>query len=105
MSNKVKPLTPDDVASKKEGTIPDAVLECFNRLIAEKWDGHRAVVLLDDVVNALVALGYSRAVIFTKRWLDVEDIYRAAGWRVEFDNPGYCETYPATFTFSRRPAR
>lgn len=31
--------------------------------------------------------------------LDVEDVYRAAGWEVTYDKPGYNETYDATFTF------
>ncbi len=34
-------------------------------------------------------------------WLDVEDVYREAGWVVEYDKPGYCESYEATFTFKK----
>lgn len=28
-------------------------------------------------------------------WLDLEDIYRDEGWTVEYDSPGYNETYEA----------
>ena len=35
-------------------------------------------------------------------WLDVEGIYRKAGWDVEYDSPGYCEDYPATFKFRKK---
>jgi hypothetical protein len=31
--------------------------------------------------------------------LDIEDTYREAGWKVEYDKPAYCENYPANFTF------
>ncbi len=33
-------------------------------------------------------------------WLNVEELYRAQGWTVTYDKPGYNESYPATFTFA-----
>lgn len=44
----------------------------------------------------------TREQIYENRWLDIEDSYRAVGWHVEYDKPGYCESYEATFTFKRR---
>jgi hypothetical protein len=32
--------------------------------------------------------------------LDIEPIYREAGWIVEYDKPAYCENYDANFTFT-----
>ncbi len=43
----------------------------------------------------------ARAVVFAKGWLEVEDIYRKAGWKVKYDKPAYSENYPATFKFER----
>lgn len=35
-----------------------------------------------------------------QHWLNFEGAYRRAGWKVEFDKPGYNESYPATFKFT-----
>ena len=41
----------------------------------------------------------NRQTIFKNSWLDIEPIYRRAGWLVKYDKPGYCENYLANFTF------
>lgn len=50
----------------------------------------------------LVRRGMKRDELFDKGWMDIEPIYRKSGWRVEYDKPAYNETYPATFTFSKK---
>lgn len=99
---KVRPIRPSDVATEKKRTFPDAVLASFNELIAQKWSGSSATITLDGVVALMVKKGLKRKEISEKHWLDVEDVYRAAGWSVEYDSPGYNESYPATFTFARK---
>lgn len=44
----------------------------------------------------------TQAQIFDNGWLDVEELYREAGWAVEYDKPGHGETYPARFEFKRQ---
>lgn len=96
----VKPISPKDVA----GQIPDAVLSVFNTLITQNFRSGSACVLQDNVVAELVKRGLNRDEIFNRGWLDVEALYRGAGWTVEYNKPAYNdEPYPATFTF--RPAR
>jgi len=46
--------------------------------------------------------GLTRQGMYDKGWMDVEDAYRKAGWDVDFDKPGYNETYEANFTFSKK---
>jgi len=46
-------------------------------------------------------LKVDRNKIFEMGWLDVEDAYRAQGWNVVYDRPGYCESYEASFIFTR----
>jgi hypothetical protein len=99
MSN---PITPDEAARGKVGNIPSAVFDAFNEAIAAHYDGKRAVVLQCDVVQRIVDKGFPRHEIFGHHWLDIEDAYRAAGWDVAFDKPGYNETYEAAFTFSAK---
>jgi hypothetical protein len=105
MTDKVSPVRPDEVAKEKEKTFPDAVLESFNQLIIQKFSGGRATISQDDIVALMVEKGLDRTEIFKRGWLDVERVYQAAGWEVEYDKPGFNESYPATFTFKRPSKR
>lgn len=100
----VKPISPDEVIEKKKEEIPDFVIEEFNKVIAEKWDGKRSTVFQDDIVNRIVnrsPLLINRRHVYDHHWLDVEDIYRAQGWVVKYDKPHYTENYEAHFIFTK----
>lgn len=102
---KVKPITPNEVLNVRQESIPDAVIEAFNELITENWSSQfrGAVVLQDDAVKRIVKkLKIKREAVFDNGYLDVEPIFENAGWVVEFDKPGYNESYEANFTFSRK---
>lgn len=98
----VKPIVPADIGESKLKILPDAVIETFNQLIAKNWDGHESELKQREVINALEKVGYSEQAIFEERLLDVEDVYRAVGWEVTYNKPGYNETGLATFTFRKR---
>ena len=77
-------------------------METFNEFITEKWNGSSSTFKQCDLVKVIrekLKLKPNDHVIFDKHWLDVEDIFRDAGWRVYYDKPGYNETYDATFEF------
>lgn len=98
-----KPITPDEAMAAKAVSIPAEVYEAFNECIVENLRGGTANFRLDTVAKlAAQKLGTSTQILFDRRWCDVEPAYRAAGWDVEYDSPGYNESYPATFTFTRR---
>lgn len=98
----VKPISPDEVVQKKKTSFPDFVLEAFNELITKNFHGNSATIKQDDVVDLIVSKSsMDRQSIFDAHYLDVEDVYRDAGWKVKYDKPAYCETYAATFTFSK----
>ena len=95
------PIKPSEVRAKKTANIPDAVFEVFNRLIVESWDGGSATVLQDEVAGLVAdALDIDRKEVYRRHLLDVEESYREQGWDVEYDKPGYHETYSASFRFS-----
>ncbi len=99
-----KPITPDDVVLKKIETIPDYVIEGFNKAIAEKWNGRSSTVLQKDVLKIIYGLmpeGTSKHDLFRRGWTDVEPIFQAAGWIVSYDKPAYNESYDAYFVFSK----
>ena len=99
----VKPITPKEAASRKIEVLPDEVIDVFNTMILENLKNGSSVVMQDEVARRIakrmnVVLGY----IYEKGLLDVEEIYRKAGWDVEYDKPGYNEDYKARFVFSKK---
>lgn len=103
-----KPIAPDDVVAAKTATIPDEVFEAFNEAIARHWNGRTSTFTQDEVVKAIELKLNGRMTkqeLFANGCLDVEDSYRALGWTVDYDKPGYCETYAANFTFKKKVYR
>ena len=100
------PISPKDVIKAKQRDIPEFVFEVINQLIVENIDGNEAKVRQDEIVNRLVVNhDVERSDIFKKGWLNIEDIYRKAGWKVTYDKAGYCETYSSFFLFTKRATR
>lgn len=97
----VKPITPSEAKSKKISLIPEIVIECFNELISRKLDIYgSATILQKDVVNLIESRSdLTASQIYSNKYLDVEDYYRKAGWKVVYDKPAYCENYDAFFVF------
>lgn len=94
----VQPLKPSQVEKKKHELIPDAVLEVFNELIGKNWDGNYSKFTLKEA-RALITkkLGKMPEIYM----LDVESIYRKAGWKVTFDSPGWDESYDSFYEFKK----
>ena len=104
----VKPISPKE-AFEAYAHLPDKVTKTWNALIVKNRSGRGSVVKQDDAVEALRAAMSEdhqdlipRQRVFDEGWLEIEEVFRAAGWKVEYDKPAYCETYPATFTFTAR---
>ena len=101
-----KPITPAEAGIEKLKKIPPEVVEAFNELIVENLEGGSATVMQSDAVKRIQSkLTIQREAIFKKGWLDVEPLFEQHGWSVEFDKPGYNETYEAHFTFSKKRKR
>jgi hypothetical protein len=90
-----KPITPLEAASKKQ--VPDKVLEAFNELIVERSGVVPQEAVLLRILSAMPDV--TRAQIFERGWLNIEEIYSAAGWKVTYDKPAYNENHEASFTF------
>jgi hypothetical protein len=93
------PMRPDEMVAAKKLVIPDAIWDAFNAEIAQRFVGGLAIVPQRAVVDRLVAAGANEREIFDNGWLNVEDGYRAHGWRVEYDKPGWNESYEAHYKF------
>jgi DNA-binding response OmpR family regulator len=100
----VKPITPEEIEEATATRIPDVVYEVVNEQIAKNWRGNSATIRQDAIVTALIrrpGTAITKQQIFDGHWLDFEDAYREVGWEVVYDGPGYSESYPATFKFTR----
>lgn len=102
METTVTPIRPEEVSGKHQATIPPLVVQTINDMIIKNGRGGRIILFQDDIMEQLVAKGLSRDDIFENGWLDIEDLYRSYGWKVEYDKPGFNESYRANFTFSRK---
>lgn len=94
------PNSPAEAMEQQIEQIPDEVFLVFNALIAQNLYNGRSRVKQNDVVEILVQQGFDKSEIFKKHWLDVEDGYRKAGWKVEYDKPAYNESYDPSFRFT-----
>lgn len=93
------PITPKEAV--KETIIPDVVFEAFNALILENLSGKSSRVFLDDVAKALVKKESGWNEIFGEGKFTVMRAYRKAGWKVEYDDPGYDSYHNGHLVFSK----
>jgi hypothetical protein len=102
--NKSKPITPIEVVSLKETLIPNEVFDAFNELIAKKWNGRSATIKQNEVVKLITGKMQLQddSILYDNHWLDIETVYREAGWVVSYDKPAYNESYEATFKFESK---
>jgi hypothetical protein len=99
------PIKPEDMPKYKAEVFPEFVFQAFNLCIVENFCNGRATVYQKDVMNKMASLALEEGIqlergdIFSKGYLNVEDVYREAGWKVKYDSPAYCETYEAHYEF------
>lgn len=93
-------IRPDQIDQARKDYIPEEVIAVFNELIIENFNGNQAVVYQDDAEAKIAeVLGIQRQVVYDRRYMDIEQIFREAGWKVEYDSPAYCESFRAHWTF------
>jgi len=106
MGNVVKPIKPEEILDRRIETIPDAMFEAVNAMIALKWNGSSAAFRQDDLLLKYFELSKetndctTRNRLFANHYVDFEDAYRREGWKVVYDKPSYNEHYEPTFCFS-----
>lgn len=97
-----KPISPSEALKAKGEHIPSVVFEVFNDHIARNLRPQNRVSIVNQnaIIEDLVAIhNLCKLDIINNKWLDVEDSYRNAGWKVAYDKPAYNETYEPYFRF------
>lgn len=99
-----RPIRPAEVVEAKAAQIPAVVFAVFNDLIARNWDGRRSVIRKDDAVREITERDPALTTdeISHQHLLDIEPVYRAAGWGVSYSKPGRNESGNAMFTFTMK---
>jgi len=106
----VKPIEPDEVAANQINVLPDFVIAALNELLTIKYDGHSAYFLQKELIDLIVKkMGplpgsevTARHNVYESNWLNFIPLYEAFGWKVDYDRPGFSETYDANYTFRRK---
>ena len=101
-------LDPDKIVENIE--FPYGVIEGFNQMITENWNGLSATFKQDAVRNAIVKIFNETAakngtlpIIWNSRYFNVEPVFQANGWNAVYDKPGYNEIYyEPFFRFSKK---
>jgi hypothetical protein len=90
----VTPIRPDEVVKAKEKQLPPEVIESFNEMIARNFDGRVSQIKQKEVVALIMDKlpAVKRDTVFDNHWLDVEDMYRQYGWKVEYEQPSYADS-------------
>lgn len=99
----VEPIKPEDVHDPKP-KIPDFVITAFNTLIQKNWDGKVAIIRQNEAVDEIKKLmpdSYKESDIYSNHWLDVENLFLAAGWDVIFYKYPYYDTEEDYFKFCK----
>lgn len=101
----VKPFNPDEADRVAKHNIPDAVIQAVNEFLSspEFALNGRVSFKQDALIKRVQELnpGLDRRTLFDQHFLDFEEMYRDAGWKVVYDKPGYHENYDAYFEISR----
>jgi hypothetical protein len=96
-----KPVTPQDIAAAKGARLPEEVIDVFNDLIVQGFSGSSSQVVQGEAAELIAErLGTTVEEVYKRGLLNVEEFYRAAGWNVRYDKPGFNESYAAFFVFS-----
>lgn len=89
VEQEVAAIRPDEILGEKKRQLPPEVLSTVNRMLGEKAVRGSATLYQKDIVKELVASGLNQSEIYKRQWLDFEEVYREAGWHVEYDRPVY----------------
>jgi hypothetical protein len=104
----MKPITPAEAENKRIEAIDPAMIQAVNELIVENLKSGHATVQQKEIVKRYFQVvdkqptEKAKSDLFDRNQLDFEDVFRKAGWAVEYDKPGYNESYEAFFVFKKK---
>jgi hypothetical protein len=101
MQEKIKPLSPEEVEVGIHKSIPDFVISAVNTLLIRNVRNGLGTIKQCDIITESKKL-MPENTTWDMKWLDFESLYRTVGWSVNYDGPGYNESYEPTFDFKKK---
>ncbi len=103
----MKPIKPSEVQGQKNVTIPDSIIKSVNELIVKYWNGNESTFKQEELMERVLSEDstLTREQIFAAHLFDFENLFRKEKWVVVYGKPAYNESYPSTFTFSKKDKR
>lgn len=98
----IKPLSPEEAKAAQEESLPDEVIETVNYFLTKRASNLVIRITVAEVREMLNRKGFTTEQIYGDNLLDIENVYRKAGWKVTYDKPGYNESYEPYWDFSKR---
>lgn len=94
------PIRPEEVLQlRKSAHIPPVVIEIFNKQIREVFNDGQAEVFVIEVIDELGERKFDTRKLLSRHWFGIVDLFRNAGWIVEYDWPSHNELHPARYIF------
>lgn len=97
-----RPITPAEAETLRLESIPDFVIESFNEMITKNLSQGLARFTHNEVMALIVPKlsgNLTRESIYKNSCNDIAKLFREAGWKVDFDRPGYNESYEPFWVF------
>lgn len=107
----IKPFSPAEAKDAKSSHLPRELLQAVNELLAERYKDYGSIhIKLKDVKARCEKIlgidemfsGVSPMDAWPEGVWDFEPVYRKAGWRVNYDGPGYDESYDGYYIFDQK---
>lgn len=107
----MKPITPSEVARQKVADLPPEVIQAANECIASNFMGRCSQFTVNKFVDRLEKImGIESDILVEKQkfrelagksgWLNIEEVYKSAGWKVEYFKPDYTESFDPYWIFT-----
>lgn len=96
--NKILPITPSELQKVKGDNIPEVVIEAVNFLLATYTGKSGSIIITQKDIERKIMETYTGMIPLY--WYNFELLYSQYGWVVNYDSPGYCESYDAYYKFT-----
>jgi len=91
----INPIKPEEILKEKAKTIPDAMIQAVNELLATNWNGSESRIRRDELFEKYFKITgeandrHAHETLYHFHWLDFEPVFREAGWNVKYYHPSY----------------
>lgn len=103
MTKEIMPISPQEIRKNKMKYLPREVILIVNGILGKRFNGqYKVIIYKDEVVDELErrlsiikkahdddGVPFDRNKIYSEHMLDFEQVYRDAGWDVEFQKKSY----------------